>query len=216
MHPRAQLFAAFLAIPLACSQEEPVSRSAAAPAAAEESGSPTAQVAPSATPSPAAGETESRPEPRVYYSFIDASGSVRMVDSLDAVPVALRQKAKRIEVPKTQASAGGAEGPPPTSASQPSPFARAAASSEARNAASAGSEIVIYTAKWCGWCRKALAHLDERNVSYRNRDIDEDPDAKADLRRLTGSTSIPAFEIDGEVVRGYDVALLDSLLDKRR
>jgi glutaredoxin len=213
MHSPAKrvLVATLLALPLACSEAEPVNDSPATPSEAR-----TARARRDHAPTPwPTGEKEAEQPrvPRVYYSFIDASGSVRMVDSLEAVPPALRQKAKRIEVQPPRTPAPGAESPAPAAAAPPSPFARAAASNDARNAQ---GEIVIYTAKWCGWCRKALAHLDERNVSYRNRDIDDDPGAKDELRRLTGSTSVPAFEIDGEVVRGYDMALLDSLLDRRR
>jgi hypothetical protein len=175
MHAAARclLLATLLALPLACSDVEPASESPAAPASSKPASGGHAPFGPPATP---AGPKQAEPSPRVYYSFIDASGSIRMVDSLEAVPAALREKAKRIEVQPPRAPTAGATSPAPVITAQPSPFARAAANDDARNA---HGEIVIYTAKWCGWCRKALAHLDERNVSYRNLDIDDDPGAKA-------------------------------------
>jgi glutaredoxin-like YruB-family protein len=76
------------------------------------------------------------------------------------------------------------------------------------------SGVVVYTTSWCGWCRKTLAHLDGRGISYENRDIEADPGAADDLRRKTGRTAVPVIEIDGTLIQGFDAARIDALLSR--
>lgn len=202
-----------LAASLACSPSEPppaLEGPAQAAAAARPAPPPRPAEAPAPAPAERAGEPTAA-APRVYYRYLDAAGSLRIVESLSAVPRAERSRAKRIviDAPRT---AGAGE--PAERAPKASPFARLAASGEGQ-APAAAADVVIYTAKWCGWCQQALQHLDRRGVSYHNRDIDIDPDAPRDLRRLTGSTSVPVLEIGGSLVRGFDVARIDALLDGR-
>ena len=72
--------------------------------------------------------------------------------------------------------------------------------------------MVVYTAPWCGWCRRTLAHLDARNVTYVNKDIEASPANRDELIRKTGRTSIPVVDIEGELIRGHDPARIDALL----
>ncbi len=145
---------------------------------------------------------------RAFFTYTDASGSIRMVESLEEVPERHRAKARRMKGTVARVPSQGGSGAGRTAASQ-----RASAGAPPRPASAAN--VVIFTAKWCGWCQQALAHLDQRGVSYRNRDIDDDPDASSELRRLSGSTSIPLLDIDGELVRGFDRARIDALLDRQ-
>ena len=71
---------------------------------------------------------------------------------------------------------------------------------------------MVYTATWCGWCRKTLAWLDERGIDYDNRDIDANPANRQELIRKAGRASIPVVEIDGRLVRGFDPAGMQALL----
>jgi len=175
---------------------EPASRDAAAPAA---SGTPA--PAPAEPPAPEAGETRS------YWSFVDDNGSVRIVDSRSAVPRHKRGGAREIVIDAGPVRYADADAGAPAAGRA---FRQAAERTGV--AARPAPDVVIYTARWCGWCRKALRHLDARGVDYRNRDIEDEPGAMRDLRRLTGSGSVPVLEIDGQVVRGFDVARIDALL----
>ena len=74
------------------------------------------------------------------------------------------------------------------------------------------SEVVIYTAPWCGWCRKALAWLDERGVQYVNKDIERDPRNREELIEKTGRTAIPVVEIGDALIRGFDPDRMNELL----
>ena len=60
------------------------------------------------------------------------------------------------------------------------------------------SEIVMYCAPWCGDCRRAKLFLQERNVAFREVNVDEDPDAEDLVMAVNdGRRKIPTFVVDG-------------------
>ena len=86
---------------------------------------------------------------------------------------------------------------------QQAPPARRAYQDAAAVPAARAADVVVYTAPWCGWCRKTMEWLDERNVDYTNKDIEANPDHARELRAKTGASSIPVVEIGSETIRGY-------------
>jgi hypothetical protein len=106
---------------------------------------------------------------RVQYQFVDDAGRVRFVDSLAEVPPGKREGVGRIEY-----------------ARPPSPRARARESGP-----TSPVRVVLYTQATCGFSRKLIRELDALGVAYENRDIDRDPEARAELLRLTGSPGVP-------------------------
>jgi len=60
------------------------------------------------------------------------------------------------------------------------------------------SEIIMYSADWCGDCRRAKLFLRERNVPFREVNVDEDPDAEDLVLRVNdGLRKVPTIEVDG-------------------
>jgi len=56
----------------------------------------------------------------------------------------------------------------------------------------------MYTAPWCGDCRRAKVFLRERNVTFREIDVDEDPEAEELVISVNeGRRKIPTFAVDG-------------------
>jgi len=74
------------------------------------------------------------------------------------------------------------------------------ASQEAIDAALRSTRIEMFAAEWCGVCRRARAFLVANGLRYRERDIDRDPAARDELRRRSGKTAVPTFEIEGELL----------------
>ncbi|MBK7950733.1 MAG: glutaredoxin family protein [Deltaproteobacteria bacterium] len=140
----------------------------------------------------------------VVYQWVDDRGSVHFAGSLDEVPADWRSRAGQIELDASvlsrttaapAASSGGARGAVEVAAEQPA------------------HDVTVYTAPWCGWCRKTLAFLDEAGVDYVNKDIEADVRWAEELREKTGGNAIPLVEIDGSRIRGFDPDQMTSLLD---
>ena len=145
---------------------------------------------------------------RTDYPYIDEVGSVRFVSSLLEVPERWRDRAGRVEL---------ASAPPLRPADRTAELERRRERARAVVAASVPArsnlDVQLYYASWCGFCRKAKAHLDDRGVDYVLRNVD-DPDTQAELVARTGSRSIPVLDVGGEFVRGYNAAAIDRLLEK--
>jgi len=81
------------------------------------------------------------------------------------------------------------------------------------------AKVVLYTAPWCGFCKKAAAHLRSRGVAFEERDIDSDRSAAVELSRklreagLSGG-GIPVLDIAGTIVIGFKKERIDQLLEK--
>lgn len=69
----------------------------------------------------------------------------------------------------------------------------------------AGTRAVVYSAAWCGACKKTKAWLAGQGVTVEERDIDRDPRALAELVAIAGKApSIPVTVIGGRAVGGFD------------
>ncbi|MGB6199976.1 MAG: glutaredoxin family protein [Candidatus Acidiferrales bacterium] len=59
-------------------------------------------------------------------------------------------------------------------------------------------EITLYTTTWCSDCHRAKQFLRERGVSYREINVDEDPDAEDLVVRVNdGRRKVPTIEVAG-------------------
>jgi glutaredoxin len=145
---------------------------------------------------------------RLYYQFVDSQGRVRFVERIDDVPEASRAGVGFVKM----------DVPPPLT---PGDAARARETQIARaggvqrastgSALSSGPPVILYSADWCGACRKAKRHLARRGVDYEERDVD-DPAVAAELLRKTGSRSIPVIDVGGRVLTGFSAGSYDTLI----
>jgi glutaredoxin 3 len=65
------------------------------------------------------------------------------------------------------------------------------------------ARIQIYTTRWCGYCDRAKALLDEKKLAYEEVPLDDDPAFRERIRDLTGGWTVPQILIDGAPVGGY-------------
>jgi glutaredoxin len=124
---------------------------------------------------------------RLYYQFVDERGRVRFVERLEDVPEHSRAGVGFVKL----------DVPPPLT-----PGFAASPSSPA---------VMLYSADWCGACRKAKRHLARRGVAYQERNVD-DPAVAAELLRKTGSRSIPVIDVGGRVLTGFSAGSYDALI----
>ena len=63
--------------------------------------------------------------------------------------------------------------------------------------------IRIYTTRWCGFCVRAKALLDSRELAYEEVVLDDDPAFRQTVYDLTGRWTVPQILIDGRPIGGY-------------
>ena len=78
-------------------------------------------------------------------------------------------------------------------------------------ASAGGSAVVLYSADWCGACRKAKRYLGKNGIDFEERDID-DPRWTEELLRKTGRRAIPVIDVGGRILTGFSVSGYDALL----
>ena len=61
----------------------------------------------------------------------------------------------------------------------------------------------MYTTTWCGFCVRAKALLDAKQLPYEEIELDDDPGFRERLHHLTGGWTVPQIVIDGEPIGGY-------------
>jgi glutaredoxin 3 len=66
-------------------------------------------------------------------------------------------------------------------------------------------DIVMYSSGWCGYCARARALLQGKDVTFREIKVDEDPaDRQAMLARSGGRRTVPQIFIGDRHVGGFD------------
>lgn len=65
-------------------------------------------------------------------------------------------------------------------------------------------EIKIYTTPWCPYCISAKKLLDKKGVTYDDMDVSYEQDIRTELRKMTGSRTVPQIFINGQTIGGCD------------
>jgi glutaredoxin len=64
--------------------------------------------------------------------------------------------------------------------------------------------VDIYITRWCPYCKKAMAYLRSRNISFNAYDIEKDPQAKEKKLKLASNYSgVPLTVINGKILKGF-------------
>lgn len=75
--------------------------------------------------------------------------------------------------------------------------------------------LTMYSAVWCGPCKRAKAYLAEKSISYREVDIDASDANKAEFRSYGGG-GIPLFIAGDKSMRGFSPSSLEKLIGAAR
>ncbi len=67
----------------------------------------------------------------------------------------------------------------------------------------AQSDVILYAASWCGYCKATRELLDREGVAFVEYDI-ETSDYGKRMYQALGGGGIPVLEIRDQIVRGYD------------
>jgi mycoredoxin len=64
-------------------------------------------------------------------------------------------------------------------------------------------QVQIYSAEWCRDCRATKRFLDSHGIHYSEINVEENPEASAEIIRRVGKRAIPQLVIDGEWFQPY-------------
>ena len=65
------------------------------------------------------------------------------------------------------------------------------------------ARIQMYTTRWCGYCVRAKALLEDQGLEYDEIFLDEDPAFRQTLFERTGGWTVPQILVDGDPIGGY-------------
>ena len=65
------------------------------------------------------------------------------------------------------------------------------------------ARIRVYSTRWCGYCVRAKALLDGKDIEYEEVFLDDDPAFRQKLFDRTGGWTVPQILIDGKPIGGY-------------
>jgi len=205
-------------------------------AGCDRSGSASSTATPSST---SAADDEAPPAPVVradatslLFSFVDAAGRMQAVPSVGDVPEAVRRRVLVVDLAKSpeqrqahryaffaDLTSPAADGTYPVVAVSRYDAARGQGEAPPSLPPADGS-VVVYSAEWCGYCKKAKAWLAGRGVPFVERDVEKTPGAQAELQAKLKAANVPGggvpvIDWGGSLVMGFDVAAFERLLQEK-
>ncbi len=88
-------------------------------------------------------------------------------------------------------------------------------SADIRASAPPPRDTVLFSAKWCGYCRQAKAYLAAKSIGYREVDIDT-AEGKMAYAQLGGNNGVPQLFVNGQGVTGFTAAAYDTFFQTRK
>ena len=70
--------------------------------------------------------------------------------------------------------------------------------------------VTMYSAAWCGICKKAKKHFNKNNISFTEYDIDKDKAAKKRHKEM-GATGVPVIFIGNKRMNGFSAASFERI-----
>lgn len=73
-------------------------------------------------------------------------------------------------------------------------------------------KVILYaTSKWM-WCIKVKSYLNSKNIDFEEVNVSEDRVAAMEMVNKSHSRGVPVIEVNGDIVVGYDINAINSLL----
>ena len=71
-------------------------------------------------------------------------------------------------------------------------------------------KVVMYSAEWCGVCKKAKKYFKANNIPYKDYDIDKSSKGKKDFKKL-GAKGVPVILVVKKRLNGFTAGSFESI-----
>jgi len=71
-------------------------------------------------------------------------------------------------------------------------------------------KVVMYSAEWCGVCKKAKKYFRANNIPYKDYDIEKSSKGKKDYKKL-GAKGVPVILVGKKRLNGFSAATFESI-----
>jgi len=71
-------------------------------------------------------------------------------------------------------------------------------------------KVVMYSAEWCGVCKKAKKYFKANNVPYKDYDIEKSSKGKKDYKKL-GAKGVPVILVGKKRLNGFSAGSFESI-----
>lgn len=75
--------------------------------------------------------------------------------------------------------------------------------------------IVIYSTPNCPYCHQVKRYLAEKGISFSDKDVATDVDARNEMVKKSGQLGVPVIEVNGSIIIGFNRPKLDELLQSQ-
>jgi glutaredoxin-like YruB-family protein len=72
--------------------------------------------------------------------------------------------------------------------------------------------VSVYSTPTCHYCLRAKQFLKDNNIIYQDFDVSRDEVKAQEMISKTGQMGVPVFDIDGEIIMGFDKAKIAQAL----
>ncbi len=76
--------------------------------------------------------------------------------------------------------------------------------------------LILYVKPGCPWCRSAESFLNERRYGFQRVDVYQDPEAYAEMKRLSGQPYAPTLRAGELILKDFGDEELEAFLKKNR
>lgn len=66
------------------------------------------------------------------------------------------------------------------------------------------NNVTVYTTNTCPYCTMVKNFLDDKNISYKEVNVENSPEKMMEIMQKTGQMGVPQTEINGQWVVGFD------------
>jgi glutaredoxin 3 len=72
--------------------------------------------------------------------------------------------------------------------------------------------VTVYSADWCGFCRTTKRYLEQLNVEFEEKNVEQNPEYANEAVKKSGQMGIPVIDIAGKVIVGFNKPEIDKAL----